>query len=96
MATRKELVEQVRELTARLGAAAGETRKNLRERVTRLAAENEQLQAQLKQAQRDSADLLNRYEQLKEDLRAAKENERISRQDHETTRGELDAALGRQ
>lgn len=61
---RKDLQREVNELRSKLGAAAGETRKNLRERIARLSKEKDELEVKLKEQQPTITRLQNRVVEL--------------------------------
>src|SRR4051812_14339741 len=67
--TRRKLLEQVRVLSARVGAT--ETRKNLRQRVARLAAERDEALKLVKQTQADALAMRQRLEAELADCRQA-------------------------
>lgn len=66
---RKDLQREVNELRSKLGAAAGETRKNLRERIARLSKEKDELETKIKEQQPIITSLQNRVTELGEEIR---------------------------
>lgn len=66
---RKDLQREVNELRSKLGAAAGETRKNLRERIARLSKEKDELETKIREQQPIITSLQNRVTELGEEIR---------------------------